>query len=319
MHVKLEKEGKLEPISHKGVTWVDVENPTRKEMSILAQDYPFHHLNLDDCISKIQLTKIDQHEEYLFILVHFPSYGDQQGLVVSNQISIFLGKDYLVTLHQGDKSLEEMFQTCKKDEHQRQAFMGKSSAYLLYHVIDRLVDDLFPMLDKVMSNLDDIEDKVFDERMSAVREVSRLRREIGDLRRIVFPLRRLIADLATKAQQFTTYDLSVYFSDIKDHIEKAWETLEEAKESVEIFKDTDYILSTEKTNKALAVLTIVFTLTIPASVVGALYGTNIRLPGGIETGAWTFFGPYTTFLIILLAAVIPALLMAWYFHRVGWF
>ena len=315
---RVEKDASLESISYGGVTWVDVRNPTRKEIDLLAQDYPFHHLNLDDCISKIQLTKIDQHDDYLFILVHFPSYSTEEGDVVSNQISVFLGKDYLVSLHRGDKRLTEMFEECKSHEAKRQAFMAKSALLLLYHVLDRLVDDLFPMLDKVMDYLDEIEDKVFDERVSAMLEVNRLRRRIGDLRRIVFPLRRLILDLATNAQQFTSHDLSAYYSDIKDHIEKAWETLEEAKETIEIYKDTDFSLSAEKSNKILAVLTIIFTLTIPIVTIGTIYGMNVKLPGGIETGAWTFFGPYTTFLILLLAGITPSTLMAWYFRRRGW-
>lgn len=320
MALKLEKEGKLEAIAHQGVTWVDVVNPTRKEINALAQNYPFHHLNLEDCLSKIQLTKMDQHEEYLFVLLHFPGFRTEGGNVVSNQISIFLGKDYLVTLHKGEfKSLVDMFQACKTDEQQRQAFMGKSSGFLLYRIIDKLVDDLFPMLDKVMSDLDDIEDKVFDERVSTVGEVSRLRREIGDLRRIIFPLRKLMVDIATRTQQYTKFELSPYFSDIRDHLEKAWDILEEAKETIEIYKDMDFILSTEKTNQVLAVLTMVFTLTIPASVIGALYGMNIPLPGSVFTGSPAFFGPYTTFIVLMLASVIPAVLMAWYFRRLGWF
>ena len=115
---------------------------------------------------------------------------------------------------------------------------------------------------------------------------SLLRREITTLRRIVFPLRRTVLDLTKDAQRFSKEDLTPYFRDVQDHIEKVYETLEEAKETVEIYKDTDFMLSTEKTNKILAVLTIVFTLSIPATVIGTFYGMNINIPGGIITGPW---------------------------------
>lgn len=310
--------GRFDSITCNGIKWVDIENPTRTEIDLLAQDYPFHPLNLEDCLSKRQLTKMDQHEEYLFVLLHFPVSVTEEGDVGSSQVSMFLGKNYLVTLHGGDfKSLAEIFQACKVNERQ-QVLMGKSSSYLLYRIIDRLVDEMVPILDKLMSDLDDIEDEVFDERVSTVREINRLRREIADLRRIISPLRRLIIDLSIKVEQFTGHNLSVYFSDIKDHVEKEWETLDGAKETIEIYKDADYILTSEKSNKILAVLTIIFTLTIPATTLGTLYGMNVNLPGGIQTGPWSFLGTYTTMWVILLVAAAPTSLMTWYFHRLGW-
>ena len=104
----------------------------------------------------------------------------------------------------------------------------------------------------------------------------------------------------------------------KDHIDKVIEALDESKESIEIFKDTDFMLSTEKSNKILAILTILFTLSIPATVIGAYYGMNINLPGGIETGSATFLGEYTSFIIIVIVAVIPAVVMIYWFTREGW-
>ena len=78
------------------------------------------------------------------------------------------------------------------------------------------------------------------------------------------------------------------------------------------------MLSTEKSNKILSTLTILFTLSIPATVIGAYYGMNVNLPGGILTGSPVFLGPYTSFIILLLIAIIPSLVMVWYFKRLGW-
>ena len=314
--MKTEK-GRFESMNYEGITWVDIEDPTQNEIDVLARNYRFHPLNLADCLSKRQLTKVDEHEEYLFVLLHFPNYNNKDRSIVSNQISIFLGRDYLVTLHSSDfKPVREIFHASKKDE--LHGHLKGSGAHLLYDIIDRSVNDLFPILDNIMSDLDEVEDRVFDARMSAAGEVSRLRREIGDLRRIVAPLRRLIVELGIKTQKFGAQDLSIYLGDVKDHIEKAWEVLDEAKETIEIYMDTDYVLSTETTNKVLAVLTIVFTITIPFTTIGTIYGMNIPLPGGISSGPLSYFGPYTSFLILLLAMIVPALLMTWFFRRLGW-
>ncbi len=171
---------------------------------------------------------------------------------------------------------------------------------------------------KVVGNIDDIEDSVFDERVSIPRQISLLRREITTLRRIVIPLRRTVVDLSKDVQRFSREDLAVYFKDVQDHIEKVYEALEEAKETVEIYKDTDFMLSNEKTNKILAVLTIVFTLSIPATVIGTFYGMNINLPGGTEIGPWNQLGIYTTLIFVLVASSVSALFMVLYFRRLGW-
>ena len=310
----------LESITNKSLTWVDIQKPTREKMSILEQLYPFHELNIEDCLSKIQIPKVDRYEDHIFVILHFPTIDKEKSIPRTTQLAIFAGFDYLVTVQQGElKPLTEMFQICKVNEKQRDSFMGTSSGYLLHSIIDLLVDDLLHILMKLEGNLDDIEDVVFDEKVAVAKEISLLRREITTLRRVVIPLKRIILDLSKDIQKFSEEDLTLYFDDVKDHIDKVIEVLEESKETIEIFKDTDFMLSTEKSNKILAVLTILFTLSIPATVVAAIYGMNVNLPGGIETGPATFFGPFTSFTLLVIAAILPAVIMIWYFRSQGWF
>ena len=310
----------LESITNKSLTWTDIQKPTRDKMSTLEQLYPFHELNIEDCLSKIQIPKIDRYEDHIFVILHFPTLDKEKSIPRTTQLAIFAGFDYLVTVQQGElKPLTEMFQICKVNEKQRESFMGTSSGYLLHSIIDLLVDDLLHILMKLEGNLDDIEEVVFDEKVAVAKEISLLRREITTLRRVVIPLKRIILDLSKDIQKFSEEDLTLYFDDVKDHIDKVIEVLEESKETIEIFKDTDFMLSTEKSNKILAVLTILFTLSIPATVVAAIYGMNVNLPGGIETGPATFFGPFTSFILLVIAAILPAAIMIWYFKRQGWF
>ncbi len=309
---------RLETISSNGVQWINLQKPSFADMSTLGQKYPFQRLNLEDSLSKIQIPKIDRYADHIFIILHFPTPDKEKGFLFS-QLAVFMGADYLVTIHQGDlKPLDELFNMCKSDEKQQQMIMGKSSGYLLHKIIDTLVDDLLHILMKVVGNIDDIEDSVFDERISIPRQISLLRREITTLRRIVIPLRRTVVDISKDVQRFSKEDMSLYFKDVLDHIEKVYEALEEAKETVEIYKDTDYMLSQEKTNKILAVLTILFTLSIPATVIAGFYGMNVNIPGGIATGPWAQIGPYTTLIFVLVISSISALLMVFYFRRLGW-
>ena len=148
---------------------------------------------------------------------------------------------------------------------------------------------------KIVGNLQDIEEAVFDDKVESVREISLLRRDITALRRIVFPLSSRVIQRFSEEE-----DLTEYYNDVEDHINKVLEVLESSKETIEIYKDTDFMLNSEKANQILSILTIVFTFSIPAAVVGTFYGMNINLPGGIETDPWTFFGMYTTLIVVLI-------------------
>lgn len=314
-------EEKLEVVRNNGLTWIDIQNPTRDMIAKLGEKYSFHELNVEDCLSKIQIPKVDKYKDHIFIILHFPTTDKKtkKTTLRFSQLSIFAGANFLVTVHQGDlKPLEEMFSLCKQNDKLRETYMGKSSGYLLHSIIDVLVDDLLHMLMKVVGNLEDIEDAVFDDKVAVVKEISLLRREITTLRRVVFPLKRIVLEVTKDIQKFSDEDLTQYFNDVGDHIDKVLEVLEGSRETIEIYKDTDFMLSTEKTNEILAVLTILFTLSIPVTIIGTFYGMNMNLPGGIQTGPWTFFGTYTTMIIVVLITIACTLIMLLYFRRVGW-
>jgi magnesium transporter len=140
------------------------------------------------------------------------------------------------------------------------------------------------------------------------------------LRRIANPLKKFVLEIAKSVKRFSDSEddeLTLYYDDVIDHIDKVIETLEESRETMEIYKDTDFVLSTEKTNKVLAVLTIIFTLAIPSTVIGTFYGMNVDLPGGIGDNSM-ILGPFTTFIIVIIASAIPAMLMFTYFKKLGW-
>lgn len=313
---------KMQTIRYGKITWVDVKDPNRREISQLAQKFPFHPLHLEDCVSKGQFPKIEQSDEdkYLFLLFRFPRLHTHEGNITINQICFFLGENYLVTIHENlSDTISDIFTDCRQNQERRKAYISNSSSHLLYTIIEQLTENLSPLLQKILTEVDEAEDIVFDDKVSGVYKVGQLRRKIISLRRVIGPLRTLLEEMEDRINKFTRSNLSVYFADITHRVDKAWETLEEARETVDIYKDADFISSTEKTNRILAVLTLIFTLSIPATVVGSLYGMNILLPGGLDGGSLTFWGKYTTFILILIAAAVPVLLMLWYFRKKSWF
>lgn len=313
---------KIQTIHYGKITWVDVKDPNRREISQLAEKFPFHPLHLEDCVSKGQFPKIEQsiEDKYLFLLFRLPRFHPREGSITISQICFFLGENYLVTIHEntGD-TISAMFTDCKENMQQREAYINSSSSHLFYTILEKLTDDLSPILQNILKEVDETEDVVFDDKVSAVFKVGQLRRKIISLRRIIGPLRILLEDIEDRINKFAKSNLTVYFVDITHRVDKAWETLEEARETVDIYKDADFIASTEKTNRILAVLTLIFTLSIPATVIGSFYGMNILLPGGLDSGSPTFLGQYTTFILIIIIAVLPAFLMFMLFRKKGWF
>jgi len=311
--VEKEKQLNLESITWGDLTWVNIENPTELEIEYLAQNYSFHPLDLDDCLSRKQRPKIDEYEDYLFIIFHFVIFNKVTRVSTHRQISVFIGEKYLITLHTGEfKPLSKLFRECQIDEESRQEYLSHGSGFLLYRIIDRMVDAYFPILDKILSLAEGVEDIVFDEHVEAAQELSILRRDIITQRRIVFPMRTVIADLEKKLQRFSKIDMSVYYGDLNDHMNKICETLDECKEVIEVYKDTDYILSTDRINRVVRVLTILSSILLPFVLVSSLYGMNIHLPGGLTNGS------FLPFLLLLLVCSLISGGMLYFFRRQRW-
>lgn len=313
----------VETIEGEKFTWTDLQNPLREDIEKLAQKYHFNSLNVEDCMAKLELPKLDSYDDHIFLILHFAPLNRVIDMPKFSQLSIFMGSDFLVTIHQGDLApLVDLVNAFKENSEpqRKQRLMGKSTGSLLHEIIDVQVDDLLHTVRKIVGNLEDIEDLVFDEKRAASRQISLLRREITKLRRTVLPLKRITLEVAKNLQRLSKSeeDLTLYFDDIIDHVDKVIESLEESKETLEIYKDTDFMLSTEKSNKILSVLTLIFTLSIPAAIISQFYGMNINLPGGIETGVWTWLGPYTALIFVIIISAIPAFVMYLYFRRLGW-
>jgi magnesium transporter len=316
-------ENKIETIQGEEFVWIDLQNPDRNDVEKLAKKYNFNALNIEDCMTKFELPKLDSYDDHFFVILHFPPLAQKTGILKNSQLSIFVGKKFLVTVHQGDlKPLVELVGICKtnSDQQRKNRLLGKSSGLLVHEIMDVLVDDLLHTSRKIIASLDEIEDIVFDEVKPVARNIALLRREINRLRRIANPLKKFVLEIAKNVKRFSEREddeLTLYYDDVIDHIDKVIETLEESRETMEIYKDTDFVLSTEKTNKVLGMLTIIFTLAIPSTVIGTFYGMNVNLPGGIGVDLMVL-GPFTTFIFIIVASAIPAIMMFTYFKKLGW-
>ena len=313
-------------IDFDGFVWIDLDQPSRDELSQLGQKYQFHQLNIEDCFSTRQVSKIDIYDNHSFIILRFPSInasviGEQGSPVSVNQLSVFIGRDFLVTVHKDSvKLLSQLLESRGLgDPKLARDTTIKSSTHLLQKIIHGLAGDMLAGIVQIEQDLDVIENQVVKGSFRDRRDITDLRIEIATLTRIVVPLRRVIIEAAADVKRFAKGEsLGPYYSDIRDHLDKIIEELQAAKDSVEIYNDTAYVAGTEKSNRILGLLTILFTLTIPVTTLSSFYGMNIPIPGTSLTTPWTFWGPYTTLIIVIIESTAPAIIMIWYFYRRKW-
>jgi len=306
----------LEKLTIGELSWINIRQPTEKVREYLASNYPFHPLDLDDVFSRIQRPKMDEYNDYLFFVFNFPRYQKKEQVLSQSQVSVFVGNDYLITLHKGDlKPLRNLFDACQDDEELQQETLGNGTGYLLYHILDRLIDYCLPILNKTGNAIEEVEDHIFATRAHrTVREISRLRRDVISFRRTIWPMRTLFGGLETKLRRFSKKDLSVYFGDMVDHLEKIWDGLNEYKEIIEGLHATHDSLDSNRLNDALRVLTILSTIGTVQTVVVSFYGMNVILPGGVDT---TGGNPFAWIILLSIMLVIMGI-MLFYFFRKGW-
>ncbi len=310
-----DKQLNIESITWNDLTWINMERPTERETAYLAQHYPnFHPLNLDDVLSRIQRPKIDEYEDHLFIVLHFPFFKQEDGVIISSELDVFIGENYLITVDCAGnlRALAKFFKQCQTDEEARQENLSQGSGHLLYRVVDRLVDHCFPILNRVSADIEETEDNIFTSKgmPHAIEYLSILRRDVISFRRIIWPMRAVIASLEPKIRCFTKKDLTDYFGDTIDHVDKLWDALDEYKEVIEGLNATHDSLITNRTSEVMRVLTVIGTFLMPILILSSIYGMNVPLPF-----QHTF---YSLILVILISTAFTAG-MYYFFHRRGWF
>ena len=302
--------------SHGHVTWTDVQNPSRSVLRDFAEKHALHAVHVDLALNDGQIAQLSEEGDYVFLLLYIPYFIPEENKIATSQVSMFLGKDYLLTTHASHvPSIRTLFEqyanTATSDT--------KTPGRILFHLINTLLEDIKHLTENISLELDSIEDKVFDSEISDAKQIGQMRQMIIRLRRTLATQRSVLGELDKIIDKFTGEHLHRYYGSNTNTSNRLWETLEEARETVEIYKDVDFTTSTERTNDILAILTIFFTLAIPATLFGTFYGMNVPLPGGIEAGPWTFFGEYTTLAVIIAASVTPAIIMWVWFKKKKWF
>src|SRR5687768_1801868 len=304
-------EPRVEIVSSPGLRWINIERPRALEQTWLEEHFDFHALDYEDVRSRNQRPKVDEYDEYLFIVLHFPRYDKVVSRLNAAEVDIFVGPDYLITLpNEPLQPLEYLFERCRTNEELRDSLFSKGPGYLLYKIVDDCVDASFPMLRKIGLKLERIEEDIFKGREDEiVRDISNAKQEIINFRKVIRPQRAAFSDLERNKQRYIADDLDIYFDDIVDASERIWDMLENYKEVVEALESTNESAIAHRSNEVFRVLTAFSVIFLPLTLIASIWGMNVRVPGENDT---TAFYLVLGFLLVVLCALVAL------FRRRGW-
>jgi magnesium transporter len=292
------------PVVHElaasGLTWVNVVGPDVEVAQELADRFGWHPLDVEDIVSKRQRPKVDDYDQYLFAVLHFPVFDKQVQRLNAAELDIFIGHDYVVTIpHPRLHPVTRLFDRCREDEQLREQLFARGSGRLLYEILDDLFDYCFPILDKIAHKLDVIEDEMFEGRSyEVVRDISNAKQEIISYRKIIKPERTTLRVLERRVEAFLPEELEEYFDDIVDSAERIWDLLDNYKEVIEALESTNESVIAHQQGDVLRILTVIATIALPLTVIASIFGMNVLFPGeGTRHAFW-----------VILAVMIAALL-----------
>ncbi len=291
--------------------WVNLDSPTPEEIkSILEGVFQFHPLAIEDCVAPNSLPKVEDYEDYLFIVTHAVDFT-RTDKFNTTELDFFLGKDYLVTFHTAPlRSVSTLIERFTKS-----AGVGPRGPDRIAHtLIDLLVDNYTPVIQELHAELEELEEHVLAKesaQQKLVTELLHVRNDFTRLRTIVRPQRDVIDRLARGDSKLIRPKLLPYFRDLRDNLARLEETVAGYHERLLMAFDIYLNKAAFEANEGIKFLTAITAVTLPAVTIGTIYGMNFEVMPELK---WKY-GYALTWLIMIASTAV----MVWYLKKKKWF
>jgi magnesium transporter len=289
--------------------WVNLQCPTDEEARVLSEVFRFHELAVEDALSEIQTPKIESYGDYLYLILHGIDFSAAEHVFATHEIDIFLSANYLVTIHdEFSRSVAQVMEACPRNTF----ILAEGPAALLHRIVDGMVDNYRPEVDKLDARLDQIEHSVFERpARDDVRNILALKRDVASLRRVVTPQRDVMARLARREFPIISEQVAYRLRDVYDHLVRLVEEANIFHDRVTGLLDAHLSFTSNRLNRVMKTLTVISTIFLPLTVLTGMFGMNVTLPifpGGEGLQFWW------------IAAIMVAIggTMLWYFNRGDW-
>ena len=267
----------IEKIRHGDNNLVILRNPTEEHIRDLKKVYDIHPLHLEDIVSTVQRPKIDEEEDYIFFVFHFPQFNSETNRINSIEVDFFLTQnDLLVVIDTQFQTIEEIIQNIAGKKKEKEKYFAGGPGMLLYRILDNLVDSVFPLIDLFERGIEKIDRDVFaDDPRNVTVQLSYLRRNVIFFQSLVKPELNSFASIEKSTHLFVTEEIKTYFSNITDHLKKIWDRLEDVIELSNNLSQTFESYLTFKTNETIKILTMFSVILMPLTLLSGIYGMNL--------------------------------------------
>jgi magnesium transporter len=290
------------------LVWVDVQDPGPAELSMLLEEFGFHPLALEDVATGQQRPKVDEYKGYMFVVTYGAVSSTGAKELRPLEVDLFIGRNYLVSIHRGRvPALEDALGRWTRGG----AMLREGVGFLVYTVMDAIIDAYFPIIDAIEDELAENEMEMFSRfRPEGVQRLLELKRMLFTLRRILYPLRETFNLFLRRDQPIFSANTLVYFQDVYDHILRILDVLDIERDMVASALDAHLTVISNQINTTMKTLTVITILVAVAGSVFGAWGMNFsKVP--LAEASWGFWGVLGgTFALVTTALVIS--------RRWGW-
>lgn len=284
-------------------SWIDVHNADEDTLAIIARHLPMHPLAIEDCLHFPQRPKLDVYPDTTFLIWIVPELPDGAG-IVPRELDVFLGREHLITVHR------EPFAAIEKVAHSAREFLSRGVEWTLHGILDLTVDGMFPLVDALADELEELEDLMLeDARPEHLERLYGAKRALVQLHKVVGPERDGVRGLA-RLEAFVAPEAYMYFQDIGDHLARVADSVDTYREVASGTMDIYLSSVSNRMNLIMKQLTVIATIFMPLTLISGIYGMNFHYMPELE---WRFgyFG-------ILGFMALIVLWMLWFFKRRKW-
>jgi magnesium transporter len=297
---------------HKGLTWVDVEGPTRDEVMHLMEEYSLPELVGEELLDKSVRGKVDMYPHFIYMVLHFPLIGrSRDGARYEQEIDFIVGKDFLITVHyEPVDPLHEFSRVFEIKSILDKKPMGDHAGYLLFYIMRELYKYSEAQLLEIEEDLKEIESSIFqnkEEKM--VRFISEINRKLLDFKQAIRFHEHVLVSFESAGKGLFGEKFAHHLESITGEYRRVESIMASHKEILNDLKETNDALLTSKTNETIKVLTIISFIMLPLNLITGVFGMNTT---------FVFIDNYKDFAVVLSAMALTAIVLITYFRRKKW-
>lgn len=305
----------INEISNQGLLWINVTKQAEPELGQIQKRFGFLKDDIVESLPPFQRPKIVKRDGYYFMVLHFPVFDRESRRLGYTEIDFFLSQNFLVTVHSNCLPVvENFFNECLKNNVAKDIYFSGSAAHILFELLKRLLDAVFPILLHVNDDINLVDRKLFT-RVSGreiAEEILRLKTNIVTFRRTMQGHKIVLDRLVMySGQELKVSVFQIYINDLREYSAEIWQMLESQKESIYALHETNESLLSLRTGEIMKILTIISVITFPITALATIIA--------IRANHTPFIGWPGGFYVILGLALISVGIMVKVFKKKKWF